>query len=240
MKRIIIKNGNSPKRIVCSIKPAAPLREKQIWYLVDTENTGRDFLSLVLQKEENAHYLLFCTEHSPTVPLSIFPKLQEVLAHLEFVECCASGPNALDFQLVTYLGNLISAHKDDDFVVVTKDRGYDAAVMFWRNRGISVQRKALPGTQPAPTASVAEHKEATPPAKKQNATCTCIFINLEGVKKEQASKMEALLNECLSNQLRKVELHARFLKEFGQDEGIRLYGLAKSIINDTYKAHGMK
>ena len=54
----------------------------------------------------------------------------------------SSRNHALDFQLCSELGYLIAMNKSDDFIIVTNDTGYDAAVKYWRHKEYSVKRIA--------------------------------------------------------------------------------------------------
>lgn len=44
-----------------------------------------------------------------------------------------TGSNALDFQLVSYLGYLMGTNEDQDVYVISKDHGFYSAVSFCRN-----------------------------------------------------------------------------------------------------------
>jgi hypothetical protein len=68
-------------------------------------------------------------------------KLKESDRTVTFIKCY-EGTNALDFQLCSELGYLIAVNKGDDFIIVTNDTGYDAAVKYWRHKEYSVKRIA--------------------------------------------------------------------------------------------------
>ena len=55
---------------------------------------------------------------------------------------CYTGPNGLDFQLVSYLGYLMCDNQDsdDEFIIMSNDNGFDCVVKFWNNRNITVKR----------------------------------------------------------------------------------------------------
>ena len=82
-------------------------------YLIDSENVG-DFWIPLLELPADQAELIVCYE----------------------------GTNALDFQLCSELGYLIAVNKGDDFIIVTNDTGYDAAVKYWRHKEYSVKRIA--------------------------------------------------------------------------------------------------
>ena len=65
-------------------------------------------------------------------------KLLGCTREIKFEECNA-GNNALDFQLISYLGYLMKNEelKDSEFIVMSNDTGYDPAVNFWKKENFS-------------------------------------------------------------------------------------------------------
>ncbi len=61
----------------------------------------------------------------------------------EFIEC-HEGSNALDFQLVSYLGYELCADRTKEMIIVSKDTGFDAVVHFWQERGMQVKKSPYP------------------------------------------------------------------------------------------------
>ena len=53
-----------------------------------------------------------------------------------------TGKNALDFQLSSLLGYVIKENEgyEDEFIIVSRDTGFDAVLEFWKNRGIKLSR----------------------------------------------------------------------------------------------------
>mgnify|MGYP000538528898 FL=1 len=65
------------------------------------------------------------------------------------------GTNALDFQLVSYMGYLMGCAGSfsenkcdaasaescaDEYIIMSNDTGYDPAVRFWKDKGFAVRR----------------------------------------------------------------------------------------------------
>ena len=92
-------------------------------YLIDSENVG------------------FYTKNSPHMSYDSLIKLKESDRKVTFIKCY-EGTNALDFQLCSELGFLIAQNPGDEFIIVTNDTGYDAAVKYWRRKEYSVKRIA--------------------------------------------------------------------------------------------------
>ena len=118
-----------------------------VYYLVDTENIGHQWDQIIPSLQQNDIILLFYTESNSTqtVPFSTLGQMTAAKASFKAIHC-VKGTNALDFQLVTYLGFLIAkANKKDNFIICSNDNGYDAAISFWKNRGYNISRKLPEG-----------------------------------------------------------------------------------------------
>ena len=65
--------------------------------------------------------------------------LKETEKEADFIKCF-EGSNALDFQLVSELGYRLSQNADREYVIVSNDTGFDAAVRYWSTRKMPVSR----------------------------------------------------------------------------------------------------
>ena len=110
-------------------------------YLIDSENVGDFWIPLLDLPAEQAELIVFYTKNSPHMSYDSLIKLKESDRKVTFIKCY-EGTNALDFQLCSELGFLIAGNEDDDFIIVTNDTGYDAAVKYWRRKEYSVKRIA--------------------------------------------------------------------------------------------------
>ena len=110
-------------------------------YLIDSENVGDFWIPLLELPADQAELIVFYTKNSPHMSYDSLIKLKESDRTVTFIKCY-EGTNALDFQLCSELGYLIAVNKGDDFIIVTNDTGYDAAVKYWRHKEYSVKRIA--------------------------------------------------------------------------------------------------
>ena len=110
-------------------------------YLIDSENVGDFWIPLLDLPADKARLIVFYTKNSPHMSYDSLIKLKESDRKVTFIKCY-EGTNALDFQLCSELGYLIAVNKGDDFIIVTNDTGYDAAVKYWRHKEYSVKRIA--------------------------------------------------------------------------------------------------
>ena len=110
-------------------------------YLIDSENVGDFWIPLLDLPADRAELIVFYTKNSPHMSYDSLIKLKESDRKVTFIKCY-EGTNALDFQLCSELGFLIAQNPGDEFIIVTNDTGYDAAVKYWRRKEYSVKRIA--------------------------------------------------------------------------------------------------
>lgn len=133
-------------------------------YLVDTENFGTPIIErLVTGLKDTEMIHLFYTDHSPALSYRVTEKLLQRPDQIQMESCITGTANAMDFQLISALGCLLSAcdPEKNDFKIISDDRGYDATVAFWTKRGMPVTR--------IPSCTVALPKTPAP-AKKERET----------------------------------------------------------------------
>ena len=111
-------------------------------YYIDSENVGDSWIELLDELTQlDSRLIVFYTKHSPRMTYQQTIQLMNSANKPEFIEC-HEGSNALDFQLVSYLGYELCADRTKEMIIVSKDTGFDAVVHFWQERGMQVKRVA--------------------------------------------------------------------------------------------------
>lgn len=108
-------------------------------YLVDSENIGASWSQLLASMSDEDKMYVFYTDKSPYIS---YDNLLQVIAHCNipvFIKCF-EGKNALDFQLVSELGFKLCQDPEAEFIIISDDYGYDAAVRYWTGRKYNVRR----------------------------------------------------------------------------------------------------
>ena len=108
-------------------------------YLVDSENVGDVWVPLLVSSQSDDRVLVFYTQKSPHMNYENVRMLKETEKEAVFIKCF-EGSNALDFQLVTELGYRLREDADCEYVIVSNDTGFDAAVRYWAARRQPVSR----------------------------------------------------------------------------------------------------
>lgn len=148
------------------------------YILVDTENVGSRYLQVINSIKKGDKLILFYTDNNGamSIPVAVLNSLTAKGAFMEAI-LCRQGHNALDFQLVSYLGYLISqSNPNDNFIVYTKDHGFNVVVSFWKERGIHIKRSS-------PNMKIKKEDIVFNEVKE-----SVIEKNLDNVKKENTKK----------------------------------------------------
>ena len=102
-------------------------------FLVDYENTHS--LSGIATLSKDDKVVIFYSQNANSLTFDTHKRIMESPATVEYKYVGTGSQNALDFQLSTYLGYLVSAHKDSDekIVIVSRDKGFNNVVSFWKH-----------------------------------------------------------------------------------------------------------
>ena len=111
-------------------------------YIVDYENVKWAGLQGIEYLDKHSAVVIFYSKNADKLPLDILQALENSEVKVEHIKVDVGYRNALDFQLVSYLGYIIAIHQKlgmkVKYFMVTKDMGFDSAKSFWRNLGVSI------------------------------------------------------------------------------------------------------
>lgn len=120
-------------------------------YLINTENVQTKFVQLIDGLNNEDTIMLFMNkEHNMSLHIDDVLNINSKNVTIEIVDCCSgkAKKNALDFQLVSYLGYIISKQGKQRYVIVSNDSGFDPVVEFWKDRlNIDIERIAINATE---------------------------------------------------------------------------------------------
>ena len=111
------------------------------YYLVDYENVNAKGLAGVDGLSENDVVCIFYSKNADSITFDLHRQLNESKANISIQKVDVGLRNALDFQLASYLGYVIRENMDIAcaYYVVTKDRGYESLVNYWKKRNVPIQ-----------------------------------------------------------------------------------------------------
>ena len=121
------------------------------FYLVDYENVNTEGLQGVEQLTAADEVIIFYSEHADRLTFDLHRRLNESKAQIHYFKVGACKKNALDFQLVSYLGYLIAQNSGQSFYIISHDTGFQSVVRFWSEQQITVVQtgELQPVQQPA-------------------------------------------------------------------------------------------
>lgn len=197
-------------------------------YLVDTENVASTWQTILPELAADDLLLVFYTKNSPGIAYTDLGTLMQYIGRFSCVECYA-GCNGLDFQLVSYLGYLLADHPDAEFVIVSRDTGYDAVCKFWTDKGKSVVRRTHV------VAGEPTGEEAPAPEKSDDDLRERIGRLLAGVASpEEIGRVADLF---AAGDVDQGQMHNALVLSFGAVRGLELYNMLRPVFR-TAPARG--
>ena len=109
-------------------------------YLIDYENVSVDGLKGVAKLTDDDFVCIFYSENQDKLTFGLHRRLCESNAKIEYIKIKLDRKNALDFQLASVLGYKIAKNEEQEFVIVSKDKGYDSTIELWKSKKIQVCR----------------------------------------------------------------------------------------------------
>ena len=109
-------------------------------YFIDYENVRVDGLKGVAKLTEDDSVCIFYSENQDKLTFGLHRRLCESKAKIEYIKIKLDRKNALDFQLASILGYKIAKNEEQEFVIVSKDKGYDSTIELWKSKKIHICR----------------------------------------------------------------------------------------------------
>lgn len=139
-------------------------------FLIDYENVNAAGLHGIGRIDREDRVILFYSHAANTLSFEIMDEMIDAGIMPERICLEHTGKNALDFQLVTFLGYLIAKEKADYYYIISKDSGFQSAISFCQTYlGVKVQLKpsikAAVGSLPPKEKVSAEKKTALKTAR---------------------------------------------------------------------------
>jgi len=114
--------------------------------LIDYENVQPAALAAL--EKEHFKVLVFVGASQTKVNYEIADSLQRLGPNARYIKICGNGPNALDFHIAYYIGQLAAADKEGFFHIISKDTGFDPLIAHLKNEKIYACRSRDVGDMP--------------------------------------------------------------------------------------------
>lgn len=111
-------------------------------YFIDYENVSGKALEPMLDISHGDIVFIFYTNACRNIPDSTIKLIGDKGGFIKAFKVKNGLRNALDFQLSSYIGYIISKNffANYELIIVSSDKGYDAVCDFWKTRDITIQR----------------------------------------------------------------------------------------------------
>lgn len=129
-----------------------PLRTNIV--LIDFENVQPSTLEPL--KQDHFKIYIFVGASQAKLPFEVADSVQRMGSKAEYVKISGNGPNALDFHIAWYLGQLAAADPTAYFHIISKDKGFDPLIQHLKSRKILASRSKEIGEMPFVKAMVAK------------------------------------------------------------------------------------
>jgi hypothetical protein len=147
--------------------------------LVDFDNVKPSAADIALVRGENLRLAVVRGAQQTRYEADLAEALHALADRVTFTRCAKSGKNAADMQIAYHLGELVHASPDTGarFVVISKDKDFDALLAWLQGRGVDATRapnfKAALGGKPSdarPAKKAAEPRAAVKTTEPRTAT----------------------------------------------------------------------
>jgi hypothetical protein len=108
------------------------------YVLIDFENVQPKNLE-ILSKHPFKIYV-FVGANQAKVSFDLAAAMQALGSNAQYIKISGNGPNALDFHIACYIGELAAHDSKGCFHIISKDKGFDPLVTHLKTRQIKVER----------------------------------------------------------------------------------------------------
>ena len=212
------------------------------FYLIDYENVNKDGMRGISQLTQSDTVCIFYSENASTMTFDLHERINQSKAHITFEKVDVKSKNALDFQLVSYLGYLIATNPDEQFTIISKDTGYRAATRFWQLRDVTITQMhdlteipvvspMIEHTEPETEETLPEETPVEPVIAADpvvNTPVTPTVVSAEAfIHSDEGKKV---IEELIAKNRTKLELNNALVKKYGSTRGGEIYNQVKSLV----------
>lgn len=121
------------------------------YVLIDYESVQPEDVSLL--KQDHFRVIVFVGAHQTKIAFETAAALQQMGSNAEYVKISGTGPNALDFHIAFYIGQIAEKDPEAYFHIVSRDAGFDPLLSHLKTRKFRALRVKTVGEIPLLKAS---------------------------------------------------------------------------------------
>jgi len=134
------------------------------YIFIDLENVQPKNLELLT--DNSFRIKVFVGEKQTKISYDLASSMQKLGDNAEYIKIDGNGPNALDFHIAYYIGDVAAKDDNSFFHIISKDTGFDPLIRHLKSKKILVQRHANIRDIPAILFTVAASTEQRADAVK--------------------------------------------------------------------------
>lgn len=189
---------------------------KNNYVLIDYENVQPKNLEIL--KGHEFFVKVFVGSNQTKVPLELAAALQSFGGKAEYIQIEGNGPNALDFHIAFYIGQIAASDPESFFHIISKDTGFDPLIRHLKAKKVFALREK--DVSEIPLLKISNTK-----SKPERVDAIVKFLKSMGTAKPRKVKtLSNSINSLFTNKLENGELSG-LLDELVQRKVV--------IINDT-------
>ena len=108
------------------------------YVLIDYESVQPEGVSAL--KQDHFRVIVFVGARQTKIPFETVAALQQMGSNAEYVKISGTGPNALDFHIAFYIGQLAERDPEAYFYVISKDAGFDPLLDYLKTHKLGALR----------------------------------------------------------------------------------------------------
>ena len=109
-------------------------------FLVDFENTHSGGLNSFKKLSETDEIEIFYSDSVNSMTFDLHTRILKSRAKFVYTKITNGTKNALDFILLTQLACKISENPNDNYFIISKDKGFDVICDWWKDKKVNVVR----------------------------------------------------------------------------------------------------
>ncbi|MDE5556165.1 MAG: hypothetical protein K2J32_00530 [Ruminococcus sp.] len=202
------------------------------YYLIDYENVHQAGLDGIEKLTENDKLVIFYTTNAETLTFSIYEKLVSCKAEIQLYKVQCGGKNALDFQLVTFLGYILGNNPDIDCHIISNDKGYEYVRSFWKEKNVEIKMSSdIAGNVPKLLPVVVAPVQPAPTAKTETDFDKAVKpLNLSKEEKHKVCGIFYSTGNIADTEQRMTKLYKILVKHFDLEFADKYYSALKPLI----------
>ena len=166
------------------------------YVLIDFESVQPT--SLAALEQDHYHVIVFVGATQAKLPFEVVSAIQRMGDRAQYVKLSGAGPNALDFHIAFYIGELAAQDATAFFHIISKDTGFDPLIKHLKARHIFSARSE--SIEQMPLIKVSPKKAAEERAR--------VFTELLRQPKSTKPRTEASLRKHIAAHFPKQQMTA--------------------------------